>query len=92
MGVAEGIDVENVDVSWRQEKVLDEGGEHVPGVEEEEGDKEVEDVGGEQGDDEREEDLVLPNVGDGEGVGRDFGLDGFNCNEDGCEHQVSDQG
>ena len=36
MGVAEGVDVEDVDVGGCQEEVLDEGGEHVPWVEEEE--------------------------------------------------------
>ena len=45
VGVAEGVDVEDVDVGWGEEEVLEEGGEHVPGVEEEEGDDEPEEVG-----------------------------------------------
>jgi len=36
VGVTEGVDIENVDVGGRKEEVLNEGGEHVPRVKEEE--------------------------------------------------------
>lgn len=62
MGVAEGVDVEDVDVGRGEEQVLDEGGEHVPGIEEQERHDEPEDVRGGQGDDQRVKDLVLENV------------------------------
>ena len=51
VGVTEGVDVENIDLGWREEKVLDEGGEHVPWVEKEERHYEPEDVGRSERDD-----------------------------------------
>ncbi len=45
MGVAEGVDVENVDVGRRKEQVLNKGGKHVPRVKEEERDHEPENIG-----------------------------------------------
>lgn len=90
VGVAEGVDVEDVDVGGGEEEVLDEGGEHVPGVEEEEGGDEVEEPGGGHGDDEGEEDFVGEEEGDGEvGVQRELGLDGFDGDEDGGEEEVA---
>ena len=33
LDVGESVDVEDVDVAWRHERVLDEAGEHVPRLE-----------------------------------------------------------
>lgn len=45
MGVAKGVDVKDVDVGRCEKEILDEGGEHVPRIKEEEGDDEPKDVG-----------------------------------------------
>ena len=50
MPVAEGVDHQDVDIGGHEEEVLAEGGEHVPGVEVEEGGDEVETEGGGNGD------------------------------------------
>jgi hypothetical protein len=42
--VTERVDIDNVDVSWGQEKVLQEAGEHMPWIQEEEADDKVKDV------------------------------------------------
>lgn len=52
MGVAEGVDVENVDVGRSEEKILDKGREHVPRIEEQEGYDKPEKVRRCKGDDE----------------------------------------
>ena len=41
MGVAEGVDLQGADVGGEEGEVLRAGGEHVPGVEVEEGHEEV---------------------------------------------------
>ena len=41
VGVAEGVDLQSADVGWEEGEVLRRGGEHVPGVEVEEGGVEV---------------------------------------------------
>jgi hypothetical protein len=58
VGVAEGVDVEDVDVGGGEEEVLQEAGGHVPGVEEEDGGEEVEEPGRAHADNEGEEELV----------------------------------
>lgn len=58
VGVAEGVDLEGADVRGQEGEVLRRGGEHVPGVEVEEGHEEVEADGGGRGDDEVGEDVV----------------------------------
>ncbi len=55
MGVAESVDVKDVDVGWGKEEVLEEGCEEVPRVEEEEANDEPENVGGSEGNNEGEE-------------------------------------
>jgi len=50
--VAEGVDLQGADVGWEEDEVLGGGGEHVPGVEVEEGHEEVEADGGGGGDEE----------------------------------------
>lgn len=93
MGVAEGVDVEDVDVGGGEGEVLEEGGEHVPGVEEEEGHHEPEDVGRDEGDDQGEEDLVLEELADGEGgVQSEFVLDRLHGDKDGGKHEVPKRG
>lgn len=65
----------------------------MPGVEKEEGHHEPEDVGRGEGDDEGEEDLVLEEIGDGEGgVLVELVLDRLYGDEDGGEHEVSERG
>ena len=86
VGVAEGVNVEDVDVGWGEEEVLDEGGEHVPGVEEEDGHDKVEDVGGDHADDEGEEERVGEEEVDGEVVQGELCLDGLDRDEDCGEH------
>lgn len=49
MGVAKGVDVENIDKAGRHEYVLDQTGEHVPGIQEEDTGEEVHDIGGAYG-------------------------------------------
>lgn len=88
MGVAEGVDVEDVGVGGREEHVLHHGGDHVPGVEHEEGSDQPDAVGGDDGDDECVEELVTEEVGEGEAI-LDVGLDGNDGDVDGCEHQVA---
>ena len=72
VGVAEGVDVEDVDVCRSEEEVLQEAGGHVPGVEEEDGGEEVEEPGGAHADDEGEEELVGEEHGEGEAAGVDL--------------------
>ena len=90
MRITKRVDVENIDVGRSQGEVLQERGEHVPRVEEQEGDHEVEDVGRDQGDDEREEDLVLEKVLKDEDAVGELVLDGFDGDEDRCEKEVAD--
>lgn len=90
VGVAKGVHIEDVDVGGGEEEVLEEGGEHVPGVEEEDRGDEVEEPGGGHGDDEGKEDFVGEEEGNGEvGVQRELGLDGFDGDEDGGEEEVA---
>ena len=93
VGVAEGVDVEDVDVHGREEDVLKEGGKHVPRIQEEETHGEVENVCREEGDDERVEFFVGEEDGGGEmAVGAIDGLlDGFDDDEDGGEGEVDHQ-
>lgn len=58
VGVAEGVDLEGADVGGQEHEVLARRGEHVPGVEVEEGHDEVEADGGEGRDDEVREDVL----------------------------------
>ena len=58
VGVAEGVDLQGADVGGEEGEVLCGRGEHVPGVEIEEGHEEVEADGGGGGDDEVGEDIV----------------------------------
>lgn len=89
VGVAEGVDVEDVEVRRGEEEVLHEGCDHVPGVEEEDGGDEVEDPSGGHGDDEGEEEAVGEEEGEGEaGLERDLGLHGFHRDEDRGEEEV----
>lgn len=67
VGVAEGVDLERADVGGEQGKVLRRGGEHVPGIEVEEGHEEVEADGGAGGDDQVREEVVAQLEG---GAGR----------------------
>lgn len=92
MGVAEGVDVEDVNVGGCQGEVLQEGGEHVPWVEEDEGDDEPEEVRRDQRHDQREENLVFEEVGDVEEVVGELKLDRLDRDEDGGEHEVADPG
>lgn len=62
MGVAEGVDVQDIDVGRCEEEILDEGGEHVPWVEEEERHDKPQHVCRGQRNDEGVEDLVLDDV------------------------------
>ena len=87
MRVAECVHVEDIDVRRRHEEVLDEAGEHVPGIEEEEGDDEVEEVRRGHADDEGAEDGVLEQLRDLEAVCH-LGLDCLDSDEDGGEHEV----
>ena len=83
MGVAEGVDVEDVEVGGREEEVLHEGGDHVPGVEEEDAGDKVKDVGASHGDDEGKEDFVREEQGEAEAaVLGDFCLHAFDGDED----------
>ena len=89
VGVAEGVDLEGADVGGEQGEVLGRGGEHVPGVEVEEGHEEVEADGGGGGDDQVGEDVVaeleggvrVAELGDDDveggegGVGHDYRVD-----------------
>lgn len=67
VGVAEGVDLERADVGGEEGEVLCRAGEHVPGVEVEEGHEEIEADGGEGADDEVGEDVVAEGVGGGVG-------------------------
>jgi hypothetical protein len=89
VGVAEGVDVEDVDVSGGEEEVLQEAGGHVPGVEEEDGGEEVEEPGRAHADDEGEEELVGEEHGEGEAAFVDLFHDGFDRDEDRGEEEVS---
>ena len=96
VGVAEGVDLQGADVRGQEGEVLGGRGEHVPGVEVEEGHEEVEADGGAGRDDEVGEDVVADHQGSGGvfelrdddveggegGVGHDDGVD----DEAGCEH------
>lgn len=90
MGVAKGVDVENVGKGWSQEHVLKEGSNHVPRVEHEKGCNEPDTVSRHDGNDERVENLILKQLTNVESVSvveiRDDGLD---SDEDGCKHQVA---
>lgn len=63
MGIAEGVDLEGADVGGEEGEVLGGGGEHVPGVEVEEGHEEVKADGCGGGDDEIGEDVVAEDLG-----------------------------
>jgi hypothetical protein len=89
VGVAEGVDVEDVDVGGGKEEVLQEAGGHVPGVEEEDGGEEVEEPGGTHADDQGEEELVGEEHGEGEAAFVDLFHDGFDGDEDRGEEEVS---
>lgn len=91
MRVAESVNVEDVDVGRREEQVLDERGEHVPGVEEEEGDDEVQDVCTGHGDDEGEEDFVGEEDGEAEVFALELLLHGFDRDEYGRKHEVPEE-
>lgn len=71
VSVAEGVDLKGADVGREEGKVLRRGGEHVPGIEVEEGHEEVDADGGAGGDDEVGEDVVAND----EGRERGFELD-----------------
>jgi len=58
VGVAEGVDLQGADVGGEEGEVLRRRGEHVPGVEVEEGHEEVQAQGGARGDDQVREDVV----------------------------------
>ncbi len=88
VGVAEGVDVENVDVGWGQEEILDERCEEVPRVEEEEGYDEPEDIGGDKGEDEVAEELILEYLDEFEFRLLSLDLDRSDCYVDGGEYQV----
>nr|POF01296.1 hypothetical protein CFP56_21244 [Quercus suber] len=92
MGVAEGIHVQDVDISGREEEVLDEGGKHVPRVEEEDGGDEVENPGRCHRDDEGAEYGVREEQSEREAVVlRDRGLHRFDRDENGGEEQIDHQ-
>ena len=88
MRVAKRVDIQNVDVRGRQKEVLEERGEHVPRIEEQERHDKVQDICTRHGDDEGGEDGVFEQVGDVEAVFR-FCLHGFDGDEDGRKHQVA---
>lgn len=84
VGVAEGVDLQGADVGGEEGEVLRRGGEHVPGVEVEEGHEEVEADGGSGGDDEVGEDVVAEFEG---GVGgSELGDDDVEGGEGGVGH------
>jgi len=58
VGVAKGVDLESANVGGEEHEVRGGGGEHVPGVEVEEGHEEVDAYGGTSGDDKVGEDVV----------------------------------
>lgn len=89
VGVAEGVDVEDVDVGGRQEEVLQEAGGHVPWVEEEERGEEVQQPGRAHTDDEGEEELVREEHGEREAAGVDLFHDGLDGDEDRGEEEVT---
>ena len=69
---------------------MDEAGEHVPGVEEEDAADEVEDVGRGQRDDQAEEVLVREEQTEGEAVAAgDLDLHGADRDEDRGEEEVA---
>ena len=89
VGVAEGVDVEDVDVGGGEEEVLHERGDHVPRVEEKDAGDEVEEVCRGHGDDERAEDGVREELGEADSaVCLDLLLHGFDRDEDGGEEEV----
>ena len=89
VGVAEGVDVEDVDVGGCEEEVLNEGCYHVPGIEEHDARDEVEDVGRAHGDDKREEDVVRKEEADGEDLLFELVLYRLDRDEDGGEEEVA---
>ena len=58
MGVAEGVDLQRADIGGEEGEVLRGGGEHVPGVEVEEGGVEIQSDSGSEGYREVGEDVV----------------------------------
>ena len=102
VGVAEGVHLQRADVGRQEGEVLRGRGEHVPGVEVEEGHKEVEPDRGNGGHDQVGEDVVAEDVsrervfelrdddveGAEEGVGHDDGVD----NHAGHEHALGSAG
>lgn len=82
VGVAEGVDLEGADVGGEEGEVLGRGGEHVPGVEVEEGHEEVETQRGACRDDEVGEDVVAKR----EACGGVFDLADYDV--EGCEGRV----
>ena len=89
MSVAEGVDVEDVDVGGSQEEVLDEAGSHMPGIEEEDRGEEVEKPSRAHADNQREEELVREKHGEGEASLIDLLHDGLDSDEDRGEEEVA---
>lgn len=93
MRVAEGVDLQGADVGWEEGEVLRGGGEHVPGVEVEEGGVEVQSDRGSQRHGEVGEDVVSEGnaicVFTGE-----LADDDVDCREGGVDHDdaVDDHG
>lgn len=90
VSVAKGVDVENIDVGRSEEEVLEETREHVPRVEEQEGDDKVEEVCRGHRYDEGEEECVGEEVAELEAlVVFDFGLYRLYGDEDGREQEIT---
>lgn len=89
VGVAEGVDVEDVDVGGSQEEVLDEAGCHMPGIEEEDRGEEVEEPSRAHADNEREEELIREKHGEGEASLIDLFHDRLDSDEDGGKEEVA---
>lgn len=92
VGVAEGVDLQRADVRGEEGEVLRGRGEHVPGIEVEEGHEEVEADGGGGGDDEVGEEVVAQfQGGGGEAELQDDDVQGGEGGV-GHYHGVDDQG
>lgn len=91
VGIAKGIDVEDVDVGRGQEEVLYKAGEHVPWIEEEDGGDEVKDVGRQHRKDECPKESVCEEIREGEAAGSHLCLHRLDRDEDSGKHQVHHQ-
>ena len=89
MSVTEGVDVQNVDVGRREEKVLEEGGGHVPRIEKDDGNDEVENVSRCHRHDQGEKELVCEKIGKGESFLFNLGLNGLYSDENSGKHEVA---